>query len=177
VSNIINPLTQRLDSITGNIYKVAFWVVAYLIHNPILLKEIKAELAPAISAAGELVDAQHLNDKCPQLDAVYNEVLRLVLASALMRDVVAPTVVGGKVLRTGMKLMVSLRLHISAHTNERKCSLMVPSSCLFLAIICSATEDPLNANGLPISRFPTASYTIQQAHGARMSICLSPNVF
>lgn len=50
-------------------------------------------------------------EHCPRLEALFNEVLRVVLASALMREVIGPTIIGGKVLRPGMKLIVVITIH------------------------------------------------------------------
>jgi cytochrome P450 len=96
-------LTRR--SILGNIYKVAFWAIAYISYDPQLLADIRTEIMPALKNGklNELYLAKH----CPRLEALISEILRLTVASALVREIVAPTTLGGKVLQPGSKLLVS----------------------------------------------------------------------
>ena len=58
--------------------------------------------------SGEEVDAQYLMDKCPTLESAFNEVLRMISAGALLREVTSPTVIGGKVLQAGHRVIVSI---------------------------------------------------------------------
>lgn len=81
-------------------------MIAYLVHNQELLGRIRAEVAPAIDADGDTVDLKYLTEKCPRLEALFNEVLRLNSAGALVREVIAPTLFDGKMLLKGTKLMV-----------------------------------------------------------------------
>lgn len=87
-------------------YKAAFWMIAYLVHRPALLSQIRAEINPAINVDGEIVDLKYLTEKCPRLESLFNEVLRLNSAGALAREVIAPTIFDGKLLKKGTKLMV-----------------------------------------------------------------------
>jgi hypothetical protein len=48
-------------------------------------------------------------EKCPRLEALFDEILRVNLASALARQIVAPTVIGGKVLHAGTRIIVLSR--------------------------------------------------------------------
>ncbi|KAI9640837.1 hypothetical protein NHQ30_010678 [Ciborinia camelliae] len=103
----------HLWAITANVYKATFWMIAYLVHNQELLGRIRTEVAPAIDVDGETVDLQYLTEKCPRLEAFFNEILRVYSAGALAREVVAPTFFGGKMLQTGTKLMIPYRqLHL-----------------------------------------------------------------
>ncbi|TVY19957.1 Prostacyclin synthase [Lachnellula arida] len=99
--------------INGNMHKVTFWMIAYLVHNPDLYQTIRTE-----TAAGIIDNAPNipfLTEKCPRLEAVFLEVLRLTIASSLMRYVNAPTVIGGKTLRRGRNVMAPYRqLHLNA---------------------------------------------------------------
>lgn len=95
-----------MTRILGNMYKVAFWAIAHLAYDPTLLQSIRAEVMPSVKK-GEL-DEAYLVDRCPKLDSFINEILRLTVASPLVRETVAPTVLGGKILQPGNKLLVSL---------------------------------------------------------------------
>ncbi|PVH94312.1 cytochrome P450 [Periconia macrospinosa] len=99
-------------AIVGNIYKVAFWVLAHLVYDPTLLDSIRTEVTPAMRN-GEL-DELYLAEQCPKLESLISEILRLTVASALVREVVAPTELGGKVLQPGNRILVSYRqLHLN----------------------------------------------------------------
>lgn len=88
----------------GNIYKVAFWTIAHIAYDPQLLADIRVEVMPALKD-GKL-DELYLAEHCPRLDSLISEVLRLTVASALVREIVAPTTVGNKQLMPGNKLLV-----------------------------------------------------------------------
>jgi cytochrome P450 len=90
------------------VYKAAFWIIAYLVHDQNLLARIREEIAPAIE--GDSVNMNHLTENCPRLESLFNEVLRVNSAGALAREVIAPTCFAGKMLRKGMKLMVIKKL-------------------------------------------------------------------
>lgn len=94
----------------GNLYKLVFWVISYLVSNPALLQEIRVEILPAIQGEHEQVDEAYLLEQCPKLDSLVNETLRLTVTSALARVILEPTVVGKKTLRPGNKVMVRLTL-------------------------------------------------------------------
>ncbi|PQE17132.1 cytochrome P450 protein [Rutstroemia sp. NJR-2017a BBW] len=93
----------HLWAITGNVYKAAFWIIAYLVHDQSLLARIREEVAPAVE--GESVNLNHLTENCPRLESLFNEALRVNSAGALAREVIAPTLFAGKMLRKGTKLM------------------------------------------------------------------------
>ncbi|KAJ8068358.1 hypothetical protein OCU04_003920 [Sclerotinia nivalis] len=103
----------HLWAITANVYKATFWTIAYLVHQRELLDHIRAEVAPAVDVAGETVDLKYLAEKCPRLEALFNEVLRVNSAGALAREVIAPTLFDGKMLAKSTKLMIPYRqLHL-----------------------------------------------------------------
>jgi len=93
------------DSILGNVYKVAFWTMAFLAYDSDLLQVIRQEVAPSIH--DDRIEEEKLIESCPKLQSVINEVLRLSITTGLVRDIVKPTLVQGKILRPGNKLMVS----------------------------------------------------------------------
>ncbi|KAL4919863.1 putative cytochrome P450 [Aspergillus aurantiobrunneus] len=103
-------------AILGNMFKTAFWMVAYILHDPALLEAIALEVQPALSPRTQGVNHEFLTERCPKLDSLYSEVLRLTMTSPLVRDVSATTTVGGKTLQPGTKAMVLYRqLHLD-HT-------------------------------------------------------------
>ena len=99
--------TNELYRINGNSYKLCFWMLAYMVYNPDLLKTIQAETAPAF-----LMGVNNLElrlELYPRLEALYNEVIRLTLSSSSVRNVVKPIMIGGKLLQPGHKLLIPLR--------------------------------------------------------------------
>ena len=93
-------------------HKVTFWILAYLGHQPKLLESIRKETAPGI--VDDSPNVSHLTENCPLLESVFLEVLRLVMASSLMRHVTEPPIIGGKILEKGNNVMVPYRqLHFS----------------------------------------------------------------
>lgn len=79
-----------------------------------ILQLVKEEVAAGMTD-GEL-NIRFLTEQCPWLEAVYHEVLRLKSGSSLFRDVTEDTVVGGKTLKKGNKVMVQYR---QLHFNKR----------------------------------------------------------
>ena len=93
-------------------YKAAFLAIAYIVHKPELLDNLRAEVAPAVGTDGETVNLKYLTEDCPRLEAFFNEVLRVNSAGALAREVVTPTLFSGRLLAKGTKLMVSKRYYL-----------------------------------------------------------------
>lgn len=105
----IDPKTTEFANsgpsrVLGNIYKVGFWTLAHLAYEPTLLNTIRSEVQPAVK--GGQLDERYLSENCTLLDSLISEILRLTVASALVRDVVAPTNIGGKTLLPGSKVLV-----------------------------------------------------------------------
>ena len=93
-------------------HKVTFWMFAYLSHHPQLLKLIREETSPGV--VNNTPNVAYLTEKCPRLEAAFLEVLRLVMASSLMRQVIEPTMIGEKILEKGNNAMVPYRqIHFS----------------------------------------------------------------
>jgi cytochrome P450 len=86
------------------LYKFTFWLVSHLVHHPALLENVREEVLPAVQ--GEQVDEKYLAEQCPKLNALVSETLRLTVTSSLARVILEPTVVGGKMLKPGNKIMV-----------------------------------------------------------------------
>lgn len=95
--------------INGNAYKLCFWILAYAIHDSELLANLRREVGPAVH--GNSVDLEYLLDRCPKLDAVYNEVLRITASSSSVRTVTSATEVGCKTLTSGTVLLPCRQLH------------------------------------------------------------------
>lgn len=87
-------------------------MLSYLIHNPTLLAAYRAETAASFGDAGELADPFLIQDasRCPTVDAVWNETLRMTGWAASVRLITADTVIGGKYMRKGNRIMVPHRL-------------------------------------------------------------------
>ena len=94
-------------------HKVTFWILAHLAHDPQLLESIRKETMPGV--VDDTANVPYLTEECPRLEAVFLEVLRMVMASSLMRHVTEPTVLGGKILEKGNNVMVPYR---QLHFNE-----------------------------------------------------------
>lgn len=62
------------------------------------------------------MDVKYLLRECPRLDAVYHETLRIVNGALSGRRVVAPTKIGGKVLRPGNLVIIPYQ---QLHYNEQ----------------------------------------------------------
>jgi cytochrome P450 len=100
--------TLIIISVVGNLYKLTFWLVAHLVHDQVLLEQIREEVSPAIQ--GDQVDETRLLEQCPKLESLIDETLRLTVTSSLARVIMEPTVVGGKMLQPGNKIMVRITI-------------------------------------------------------------------
>ncbi|KAF3034468.1 hypothetical protein E8E12_000782 [Didymella heteroderae] len=99
----------------GNTYKLAFWLLVHLIHSPALLSQIRDEVLPAVKQ--DSVDETHLAERCPALDSLSQEILRLTVATSLARVVMSPCAIGGKALVPGRKIMLPISaLHHNTST-------------------------------------------------------------
>ena len=88
-------------------------MLAYLLQDPSLLEVVRQETAPAFRADGT-VDFDYLHNSVPHLDAMWNEMLRLSSFAASVRFITEDTVLGGKVLRKGNRIIVPYRqLHMN----------------------------------------------------------------
>lgn len=107
-------IALTIVSINTNTRKAAFWLLAYLLHRPSLIQQVRKETADTFREDGS-VDLDHLHDKCPNLSAMWNETIRMSAYSASVRFISEDTVIGGKILRKGNRLMIPYRqLHFDA---------------------------------------------------------------
>lgn len=95
--------------INGNAYKLCFWILTYMLHDSNLFTSIRNEVVPAVQASTSPNDLSSRLDRCPHLDAIFHEVLRLVSSSSSIRNVQTPITVGGKYLRAGTKVLIPYR--------------------------------------------------------------------
>ena len=102
-------------SVSTNTRKALFWLLTYLLYNPQHIDAIRAETSSAFQG-DTLVDPRYLQEQCPHLDAVWYETLRMASNSASVRPVQKDTVIGGKTLRKGSRILVPYRL---LHFDER----------------------------------------------------------
>ncbi|KAK4186804.1 cytochrome P450 [Podospora australis] len=98
-------------AINTNARKTSFWMLTYLLRNPEYMAAFRAETAPAFRG-NDLVDVTHIHDpaKCPTVDAIWHETLRVTGWAASVRVVTRDVVVGGKLMRQGNRVMVPHRL-------------------------------------------------------------------
>ncbi|KAK8113137.1 hypothetical protein PG984_013663 [Apiospora sp. TS-2023a] len=99
-------------AINTNTRKTSFWMLTWLMRNPSWLTAFREETAPAFRGA-ELVDGALIQDssRCPHVDAVWHETLRMAGWAASVRRVTRDgLVVGGRRLRQGRRVMVPHRL-------------------------------------------------------------------
>lgn len=86
-------------------------MLTYLLHNPNLLDAYRRETEIAFEEE-RLVDPFSIQDaeKCPQVDAIWNETLRVCGWSASVRMILEDTVIGGKLMCKGNRVLVPHRL-------------------------------------------------------------------
>lgn len=93
---------------------MAFWIIAYLIYEPGLMGVIRGETESSFKPDGSINDDVLLR-KCPRLESVWFECLRLSAASTALRTLEENTWIGGKLLKKGAMLAVSARqLHFNS---------------------------------------------------------------
>ncbi|KAF2679169.1 cytochrome P450 [Lentithecium fluviatile CBS 122367] len=93
--------------VNGNTYKFCFWALCHILSDPPLLSSIRSEV---LAESNEHEPSMyHLLNKCPLLDSVLCEVLRIYTSSASMRFIDEDTVIGGKNLRKGNRIMLPYR--------------------------------------------------------------------
>lgn len=80
-----------------------------MLHDSNLFTSIRNEVVPAVQASTSPNDLSSRLDRCPHLDAIFHEVLRLVSSSSSIRNVQTPITVGGKYLRAGTKVLIPYR--------------------------------------------------------------------
>ncbi|KAL9619140.1 MAG: hypothetical protein Q9160_006229 [Pyrenula sp. 1 TL-2023] len=97
--------------VNTNAYKLAFWLLTYIIYDSAILHSVRKEIEPAFNDVGSL-NLEYLIDSssCPLLAAAYEETLRCTNWPMGYRKVVSPCIINGRTLRTGRKLLMPYRI-------------------------------------------------------------------
>lgn len=103
-------MTSRANA---NAYRVCFWILAYIVFDKTLLTTIRNETNRAFRNGS--LDVHCLEDHCPRLEELYLEILRFCSSAASVRTTTEPTVIGGKTLRKGVRVLMPYR---QLHLNE-----------------------------------------------------------
>jgi len=82
-------------------------MIVYIFFNPALIGTIRQETSIAVSR--EAVDIDHITQRCPMLRSIAEEILRLTAYSASTRYISSDTIIGGKTLRKGNRIMMPFR--------------------------------------------------------------------
>ena len=81
-----------------------------MIFHPELLQTIREETKPAFVGENfQTPDIKYLEEKCPRLNGVWDETVRLSAYSSSVRYVTEDTIIGGKILRKGNRVMIPNR--------------------------------------------------------------------
>ena len=84
-------------------------MLAYILHDPELYDALVQEIQPAFDNDAKTPNAQYLSERCTRMNAAWNETIRMSAFSASVRHVTEDTVIGGKLLRKGGRLMIPYR--------------------------------------------------------------------
>ena len=86
--------------------------MSHLLHDPALFSIVRTEIIPVVNEG--TTDLETRLEHCPRLEAVFNEVVRLTSSSSSIRNVTSTTVIGGKTLHKGAKVLIPYRqLHLN----------------------------------------------------------------
>lgn len=88
----------------NNLSKMCFWTFAHIIAEPDLLAAVRAETDSACSSKGE-IDIDILSSRCPQLEAVWYEALRVYNNANAVRKAEKDCSIGGKLIHTDDTVM------------------------------------------------------------------------
>ena len=97
----------------ANAYKLAFWMLTYILFDKDLSAILRTETTPAIR--GDNIDIGYLTNNCPRLRGVYYETMRITKRDIAIRKVACDTPMGGKILRAGNSVIVPI---CQLHDNE-----------------------------------------------------------
>lgn len=92
-----------------------FWTLSHVLFDAKLRDNILTEIAPAF--VKENLDFEHIYERSPILRATWNEVLRTASYSSSVRLVMEDTIIGGKTLKKGNRIMMPYRqMHFDENT-------------------------------------------------------------
>jgi cytochrome P450 len=87
-------------------------MLAYMLYDPALIEAVRNETKPALSDGN--VDIDYLVNRCPKLNSVWDETMRVTAFAASVRFLTEDVELGGKILRKGNRIMMPQRqLHFS----------------------------------------------------------------
>lgn len=84
-------------------------ILNYLLHNPQQIDLVRQEIEPAFQG-DSLVDPSHLFEKSPNLEAIWHETLRMYSHATSARAIKQDTIIGGRLLRKGHRIMMPNRV-------------------------------------------------------------------
>ena len=84
-------------------------MLAYILHDQELYDALVEEIQPAFDNDAKTPDAECLAEKCTRMNAAWDETIRMSAFSASVRHVTEDTIIGGKLLRKGSRLMIPCR--------------------------------------------------------------------
>ena len=82
-------------------------MLSYMLFEPELIGIVREETRGSFTH-GE-PDVKYLEEKCPRLNGIWDEVLRLSAYSSSVRYITEDTIIGGKMLRKGNRIMIPNR--------------------------------------------------------------------
>jgi len=98
-----------------NVYKMCFWMLAFILYDQKLFEAISNEVTQSFRDGKPNMDHLLNKKECPHLDSVYTELLRLSNMPTGARTVESDLEIGGKTLQIGRKLLMPFR---QLQTNE-----------------------------------------------------------
>lgn len=107
--------------------------MSHLIYDQSLLEAIRSEVLPTV-IRGE-INHEHLSKNCPLLGSPYADVLRAILGSPMVRDILETTTTAGKTLRKGDRILVG-NINITS-TSKLLLTICAP----YVGIILSASPE------------------------------------
>ena len=81
--------------------------MAHIPYDSNLLPALRQEINPAIT--DNSLGLEYRLEQCPRLEAVYYEVLRLAVSSAIIRGIQSTVEIGGKILQSGVNILIPYR--------------------------------------------------------------------
>lgn len=84
-------------------------MLAYILHDQELYDALVEEIQPAFENDAKTPNAEYLSEKCTRMNAAWDETIRMSAFSASVRHVTEDTIIGGKLLRKGSRLMIPYR--------------------------------------------------------------------
>ena len=84
-------------------------MLAYILHDPELYDGLVEEIQPAFDDDAKTPNTHYLLERCTRMNAAWDETIHMSAFSASVRHVTEDTVIGGKLLRKGSRLMIPYR--------------------------------------------------------------------